>query len=96
MLDDFRRVADAAGVADAGERLVAASRARLDRVRRAVTPARSRPRVACIEWIEPLMVAGNWLPEMVELGGGTYELVAAGAHSPAITWETLVAARPTW
>src|SRR5262249_21152656 len=50
--------------------------------------------VACIEWIEPLMVAGNWLPEMVALGGGTYDLVAAGAHSPAITWDALIASQP--
>ena len=94
ILDDFTRVAEAAGVRDAGARLVAASRERLERIRRALVPARSRPRVACIEWIEPLMVAGNWLPEMVTLGGGTYDLVAAGAHSPAITWDALVAAEP--
>lgn len=94
VLDDFQRVADAGGVADAGARLVAASRARLDTIRRRVAPARSRPRVACIEWLEPLMVAGNWVPELVALGGGTYDLVAPGAHSPAMTWEALVAARP--
>jgi iron complex transport system substrate-binding protein len=94
VLADFSRVAEAAGVAEAGTRLVAASRERLERIRRAVAPARSRPRVACIEWLEPLMVAGNWLPEMVELGGGRYHLVAAGAHSPAIAWEVLVAAQP--
>lgn len=94
ILDDLARVADAAGVPERGAELVAASRGRLDRIRRAVAPARSRPRVACIEWIEPLMVAGNWVPEMIALGGGTYDLVAAGAHSPAITWDALVAAAP--
>jgi iron complex transport system substrate-binding protein len=94
VLDDFARVADAAGVPDAGVQLIAASRARLERIRTAVAPARSRPRVACIEWIDPLMVAGNWVPELVELGGGTYELVAAGAHSPRIGWEALAAAQP--
>ena len=94
ILEDFARVAAAAGVPEAGERLIAASRARLERIRKAVTPARSRPRVACIEWIDPLMVAGNWVPEMVALGGGTYEQVAAGAHSPAISWDALVAAQP--
>jgi iron complex transport system substrate-binding protein len=94
ILDDFARVAAAAEVPERGAALIAASRERLDRIRRAVAPARSRPRVACIEWIEPLMVAGNWVPEMVALGGGTYELVAGGAHSPAITWETLVDAQP--
>lgn len=94
VLDDIARVADAAGVRARGAELIAASRERLERIRRAVAPARSRPRVACIEWIEPLMVAGNWVPEMVALGGGTYDLVAAGAHSPAIGWDALLAARP--
>ncbi|MEO8605437.1 MAG: cobalamin-binding protein [bacterium] len=94
VLDDFQRVADAAGVPDAGARLVADSRTRLERLRARLAPARSRPRVACIEWIEPLMVAGNWVPELVALAGGTYDMVAAGAHSPAIGWEGLVAAAP--
>jgi len=94
VLADFQRVADAAGVPDAGAVLVAAGRARLDAIARKVAHARSRPRVACLEWLDPLMVAGNWLPEMVTLGGGTYDLVAAGAHSPAISWDQLAAARP--
>ncbi|MBX3023508.1 cobalamin-binding protein [bacterium] len=94
VFDDVTRVAEAAGVGERGAALVTAGRQRLDRIRRAVAPARSRPRVACIEWLEPLMVAGNWVPEMIALGGGTYDLVAAGAHSPAITWDALVAAQP--
>jgi iron complex transport system substrate-binding protein len=94
VLEDFQRVADAAGASDAGARLVTASRERLDRIHRAVVPARSRPRVACLEWLDPPMVAGNWVPEMVELGGGAYELVAPGAHSPTVAWDALVAAQP--
>ncbi len=94
VLEDFLRVAAAAGVPAAGAALVAASRTRLDTIRRKVAHARSRPRVACIEWLEPLMVAGNWIPELVALAGGAYELVAAGAHSPALGWEVLAAAAP--
>lgn len=94
VLADFVRVAEAAGVPAAGAALVAASRARLDTIARRIAHARSRPRVACIEWLDPLMVAGNWIPELVALGGGTYDLVAPGAHSPAITWEALAAAAP--
>ena len=94
VLDDFTRVAAVAGVVDAGARLVADSRARLQHIRERLRHARSRPRVACIEWIDPLMVAGNWVPELVELGGGVYDLVPTGAHSPAITWDKLVAYAP--
>ena len=53
-----------------------------------------RPRVACLEWLDPLMAAGNWIPELVDIAGGEYGLVDAGAHTPTITWETLVAYQP--
>jgi iron complex transport system substrate-binding protein len=94
VLEDFARVAAAAGVADAGARLTAQCRERLDRIRRKVSHARSRPRVACIEWLDPLMVAGNWVPELVDLGGGSYELAGAGAHSPPLPWDALTAYAP--
>lgn len=94
VIEDFARVAAAAGAGAAGARLIAESRARLERIRGRLRHARSRPRVACIEWLEPLMAAGNWIPEMVELGGGVYDLVESGAHSPTMTWEALVAAAP--
>jgi iron complex transport system substrate-binding protein len=50
--------------------------------------------VACIEWIEPLIAGGNWMAELVEIAGGSYEMTAAGAHSPVITWDALVAYQP--
>jgi iron complex transport system substrate-binding protein len=90
VLQDFARVAEAAGVAAAGVELIRGCRGRLERLRAGTQRIRSRPRVACIEWIEPLMVAGNWIPELVELGGGSYDLVAPGAHSPQIAWRELV------
>jgi iron complex transport system substrate-binding protein len=90
VLQDFVRVAEAAGVRDAGVELVRSCRERLDHLRAGAAKVRSRPRVACIEWMEPLMVAGNWIPELVEIGGGTYDLVAAGEHSPQISWRELV------
>ena len=91
---DIGRVAEAAGRVDAGERLVASLRERLDRLRRQHSRLRSRPRVACIEWIDPLMVAGNWVPELVELAGGFSDLVPPGEHSPVVTWERLAAYSP--
>ncbi len=94
VLADFTRVAAAAGVEDAGARLVAASRERLERIRRRVAHAHSRPRVACLEWLDPPMIAGNWIPELVALGGGTAVLAEAGAHSATITWQALADAAP--
>ncbi len=94
VLEDFQRVARAAGVAAAGEQLVAASRRRLERIAAGARRARSRPRVVCLEWLEPLMAAANWIPEMVELCGGEYCGAVAGEHSPTIGWEDLAGAAP--
>ncbi len=52
------------------------------------------PTVACIEWAEPLMAAGNWIPELVEMAGGISLFGAIGQHSPWLTWEKLLAANP--
>jgi iron complex transport system substrate-binding protein len=46
--------------------------------------------VACIEWIDPLMAAGNWVPELVEAAGGVNQFGEAGKHSPWMTWDDLV------
>lgn len=52
------------------------------------------PTVACIEWTEPLMAAGNWIPELVALAGGHDCLGKAGQHSDWMTWEDLQTADP--
>ncbi len=59
-----------------------------------VIPEGDRPTVVCIEWAEPLMAAGNWVPELVELAGGRSRLAQVGKHSPWLTWETLLDADP--
>lgn len=52
------------------------------------------PTVVAIEWIEPLMTAGNWIPELIEIAGGKSLLSTKGEHSPYITWDELTAADP--
>jgi len=52
------------------------------------------PKVACIEWTEPLMAAGNWIPELVSLAGGHDCLGKAGQHSDWMTWEDIQTANP--
>jgi len=94
VFDDFLRVARAADVEPAGEALVAAARERLDRIRNDARHARSRPRVVCLEWLDPLMTAGNWIPEMVEACGADYVGARGGEHSPTITWDDLVDMAP--
>lgn len=53
-----------------------------------------KPKVACIEWLEPIMVSGNWIPEMLEIAGGVSILAENGKHSPFIKWEALQAEDP--
>jgi len=62
---------------------------RIATVRRRAARLEDRPTVACIEWIEPLMSAGNWTPELVECAGGKPLFAVAGQHSPWLTWEML-------
>lgn len=93
---DIRRVATAFGAPARGEELVAELQQRMNAVQTAAAKLsqRQRPTVACIEWIDPLMAAGNWMPELVEMAGGVNLFGAAGKHSPWMTWEELRAKDP--
>jgi iron complex transport system substrate-binding protein len=94
ILDDIHRIAAAADCATAGDSLVRRLNARIERVRQKAAAQSARPRVALLEWLEPLMGAGNWMPELVELAGGTNCFGQVGAHAPWLQWEELVAADP--
>jgi iron complex transport system substrate-binding protein len=90
----FRQVAEALEIASRGDELIARCQARLEALRRRSQQIAATPTVACIEWIEPLMAAGNWVPELVEIAGGINLFGEAGKHSPWMAWETLVARDP--
>jgi iron complex transport system substrate-binding protein len=91
---DIARVGDALGLSRRGRELGAELRARVDAVARLAQAQGELPRVACIEWLDPLMAAGNWMPELVELAGGENVLGDAGEHSAWIDWETLKSVDP--
>ncbi len=82
-------VAEALGVPGRGEELVGRLRRRTAEVAAKAAVLHARPTVACVEWIEPLMAAGNWTPELVEMAGGVDPFGTAGAHAPWLTWERL-------
>ncbi len=92
--DDIERVATALEVEDRGRVLVAQLRDRLYQIAARTRHIDQCPRIACIEWFEPLMAAGNWIPELVEIAGGHNLFAAAGTHSPWLSWEELVEAQP--
>jgi iron complex transport system substrate-binding protein len=93
VLADVPRLAEAAGAADAGAALAADARRRIAAVGEAVAGA-PRPRVAAVEWLDPLFLGGHWVPEMIEIAGGLDVLGVAGAKSRTGRWEELEAARP--
>lgn len=91
---DMVRVAAAFGNAGNGEAVVHALRDRMDAIARSVPGREPRPRVAVIEWIEPLMAAGNWMPELVAMAGGENLFGETGKHSPWMSIDDLGDADP--
>ena len=94
MLDDIRMVGDLCGVPDAAAAFVAELRGRMDAVQSRASAADDTPRVACIEWLDPPIVAGHWIPQMVELAGGVDALAKPGAPSRRITMDELAESQP--
>jgi iron complex transport system substrate-binding protein len=95
---DIERVAVALGVEEQGA--IAPLKQRIESCRQitAILSAAKRPTVACIEWPDPLMAAGNWIPELVELAGGRLpdekHFGSMGKHSPWLEWSALTEADP--
>jgi iron complex transport system substrate-binding protein len=87
-------VARAAGAEARARTLAAELTERVSQIGERAGTAGARPTLACIEWLDPLMAAGNWMPELVAIAGGRSVLGETGAHSPTIAFEALAAADP--
>ena len=92
--DDVRRVARALGINAHGEEVIAALQARMCEIAEKARSAAEHPRVACIEWTEPLMAGGNWTPELIAMAGGVNLLGEAGKHSGYVIWDDVLASDP--
>ncbi|GHH84697.1 cobalamin-binding protein [Streptomyces sulfonofaciens] len=93
VLECLVTVGELLGVRERAEQRRDALRARLEAVRASVA-ARARPRVAAIEWLDPLWPAGHWVPEQITAAGGDPLLAAPGEHTASTTWDAVHAARP--
>jgi iron complex transport system substrate-binding protein len=93
VLADVPRLAKAAGAEAAGDRLAEEAGARIEAVERAVDGA-PRPRVAALEWLEPVYIGGHWVPQMIELAGGEDVLGHVGERSRTADWGEVEAAAP--
>jgi iron complex transport system substrate-binding protein len=95
VLGDVEMVGEVLGRQDAARTLCKGLRGRIRRVRESAEESlTARPRVLCVEWLDPLYQGGHWIPEMVALAGGEAVLATAGEKSVRISWEQVVAADP--
>jgi len=92
--NDIRRVGDALGVSQRANELIASFTQRLADIRERTSAIKTRPRVAAIEWLGPLMAGGNWMPELIEIAGGRSLFAQGGEHSTWLDWPALVEADP--
>jgi iron complex transport system substrate-binding protein len=92
VLEDVRTVARACGVPERGDALAARLRLRLEALR--ATPLEPRPRVAVVEWLEPPMLAGHWVPDVIEAAGARHVGPTAGEPSPYVDWAAVKALAP--
>lgn len=86
---ELARVGEELGVAGSARELARELKGRIADVIVKSAQVTRRPSVGCIEWLDPLMAAGNWMPELVELAGGTSLFGEPGKHSPWLDWNIL-------
>ena len=94
MFDDILRVGRVTGAEDSAEHFVTSLKSRVDLVKGKAALATNRPRVACLEWIEPVLVAGHWVPEIVDMAGGEDCLGDKTKPSFRIEWQRVLEQRP--
>ena len=94
IFDNLRDLGEATGRAHMAETLIAEGRARLEKIDAATRTALSRPRVFCMEWMDPVYCCGHWVPEMVRIAGGIDKLGREGADSVRIQWTDVLQWKP--
>lgn len=94
VLQDILRVGEATDRGAEATALVQQLTTRINRIRETALASNSRPRVACLEWLDPLYFAGHWVPEMVELAGGEDRLGEKSKPSAKVEWNRVVKFNP--
>jgi iron complex transport system substrate-binding protein len=94
ILDDILRIGEATRREAAANALASDLRRRIERI--GYREPENRPAVVCLEWFEPLYVAGHWVPEMVVLAGGYDTLGQKGEPSFKVEWSRIVDSRPSF
>lgn len=94
IFDNIRDLGAATGRIDEAARLVDDCTARLDALSALTSKAATRPRVFCMEWLDPVYASGHWVPELVQAAGGVDEIGRAGGESVRVSWDDIDAFAP--
>ncbi|HIN36002.1 MAG TPA: cobalamin-binding protein [Dehalococcoidia bacterium] len=96
ILQNVRNIASSAGVSQRGDEVADSLQGRIQAVVDGVAEEGKRPRVLCLDWLDPLRNTGQWIPELVELAGGAERLAVAGGFSRELTWEEIIGYAPEY
>ncbi len=88
--DNLREIGEATGCVTKADKLIVASRASLEKIAAVTRELVSRPRVFCMEWIDPVYCSGHWVPEMVRIAGGIDQLAHEGTDSVRVSWDAVL------
>jgi iron complex transport system substrate-binding protein len=91
---EIEMLGEAVGHVEGARRLAEGLRGRVERVRQNAVAGARRPKVLCLEWLDPLFQGGHWVPEMVEIAGGEVLLATREEKSMRITWRQVAASQP--
>ena len=94
VLEDIRRVGEATGADEAAEKITSDMQKRIDAIAEKTSEVPRRPRVLHLEWVDPLMCGGHWVPEMVEMAGGENCFGDKETGSFRLEWDEVVASQP--
>ena len=91
---DFERVGEKLNSSDSYLKFKTEIEQRLENLKQKSQHLSKRPTVVCVEWIDPLMIAANWVPELVDIAGGINMLSKPGSHSHIFKWEEILESNP--
>lgn len=94
IFDNIRDLGATTGRSDEAARLIDDCTARLDALTARTSAVTTRPRVFCMEWLDPVYASGHWVPELVQAAGGVDEVGRAGGESVRVSWEDIAAFAP--
>jgi len=94
VLEDIKRIGKATNSEDAAKLITDQMQARIDNVVNRLATVVNKPKVLHLEWVDPLMCGGHWVPEMVELAGGINCFGDKETGSFPLEWESIIDSQP--